>query len=66
MEHEKQNFSTYHSQDTRYTGPLETAPTVCATYGMGGNNQPFVAEPDTPKTMKVPEGWQVGRTGTGR
>lgn len=33
-----------HSQDTRYTGPLETAPTVSATYGMGGNNQPFVVE----------------------
>ena len=30
-----------HSQDTRYTGPLETAPTVNATYGMGGNNQPL-------------------------
>lgn len=33
-----------HSQDTRYTGPLETAPTVSSTYGMGGNNQPFVVE----------------------
>ncbi|MCD8098041.1 MAG: DNA (cytosine-5-)-methyltransferase [Lachnospiraceae bacterium] len=33
-----------HSQDTRYTGPLEVAPTVSATYGMGGNNQPFVTE----------------------
>lgn len=31
-----------HSQDTRYTGPLDVAPTVNATYGMGGNNQPFV------------------------
>ncbi len=31
-----------HSQDTRYTGPLEIAPTVSSTYGMGGNNQPFV------------------------
>lgn len=31
-----------HSQDTRYTGPLETAPTVSAIYGTGGNNQPFV------------------------
>ncbi len=31
-----------HSQDTRYTGPLETAPTVSAKYGTGGNNQPFV------------------------
>ena len=33
-----------HSQDTRYTGPLDIAPTVNATYGMGGNNQPFVVE----------------------
>ena len=33
-----------HSQDTRYTGPLDVAPTVSATYGMGGNNQPFVVE----------------------
>lgn len=31
-----------HSQDTRYVGPIETAPTVSATYGTGGNNQPFV------------------------
>lgn len=40
-----------HSQDTRYTGPLDIAPTVNATYGMGGNNQPFVVE--TPKTLKI-------------
>ena len=33
-----------HSQDTRYKGPLETAPTVSSTYGTGGNNQPFVVE----------------------
>ncbi|EOS20656.1 DNA (cytosine-5-)-methyltransferase, partial [Lachnospiraceae bacterium 3-1] len=51
-----------HSQDTRYTGPLETAPTVSAIYGMGGNNQPFVAEPDTPKTMKV----RAGKSGGGK
>ena len=31
-----------HSQDTRYRGPLDVAPTVSATYGSGGNNQPFV------------------------
>lgn len=31
-----------HSQDTRYVGPLDIAPTVAATYGTGGNNQPFV------------------------
>lgn len=34
-----------HSQDTRYKGPLDVAPTVSATFGMGGNNQPFIAEP---------------------
>lgn len=33
-----------HGQDTRFNGPLDTAPTVVATYGMGGNNQPFVVE----------------------
>ena len=33
-----------HSQDTRYTGPIEKAPTVLSTYGTGGNNQPFVIE----------------------
>ena len=43
-----------HSQDTRYTGPLETAPTVMSTYGTGGNNQPFVVE--TPKTLKIRSG----------
>lgn len=34
-----------HSQDTRYVGPLDVAQTVAATYGTGGNNQPFVVEP---------------------
>lgn len=34
-----------HGQDSRYKGPVETAQTVSATYGMGGNNQPFVVEP---------------------
>lgn len=33
-----------HSQATRYTGPLEVAQTISATYGTGGNNQPFVVE----------------------
>ena len=51
-----------HSQAVRYTGPLETAPTVSATYGMGGNNQPFVAEPDTPKTMRE----RAGKAGGGK
>lgn len=34
-----------HSQDTRYTGPLNVSQTVSATYGMGGNNQPLVVRP---------------------
>ena len=50
-----------HSQDTRYTGPIETAPTVNATYGMGGNNQPFVVE--TPKTLKIRSGCEGGGKG---
>ena len=37
-----------HSQDTRYRGPLDVAPTVSATYGMGGNNQPFVVNAPIP------------------
>lgn len=41
-----------HSQDTRYTGPLEVAPTVSSTYGMGGNNQPFVVS-ENPKCFDV-------------
>lgn len=50
-----------HSQDTRYTGPLDTAPTVNDTYGMGGNNQPFVVE--TPKTLKMRSGCDGGGKG---
>ena len=40
-----------HSQDTRYTGPVDVAPTVSATFGTGGNNQPFVVE--TPKAYGI-------------
>lgn len=50
-----------HSQDTRYTGSLETAPTVMSTYGTGGNNQPFVVE--TPKTLKIRSGCEGGGKG---
>ena len=46
-------FENY-SQDTRYTGPLEVAQTVSATYGTGGNNQPFVVESAVvPATLKI-------------
>lgn len=50
-----------HSQDGRYTGPLEIAQTVLATYGTGGNNQPFVVE--TPKTLKIRAGCSGGGKG---
>ena len=50
-----------HSQDTRYIGPLDTAPTVMSTYGTGGNNQPFVVE--TPKTLKIRSGCEGGGKG---
>ena len=50
-----------HSQDTRYKGPLDTAPTVSFTYGTGGNNQPFVLE--TPKTLKIRSGCEGGGKG---
>ena len=52
-----------HSQDTRYTGPVDTAPTVSATYGMGGNNQPFVVSGETPKTLKIRSGCEGGGKG---
>ena len=53
-----------HSQDTRYTGPLDIAPTVSSTYGMGGNNQPFVVkDEDTPKTLKIRSGCDGGGKG---
>ena len=50
-----------HSQDTRYKGPLAVVQTVSSTYGMGGNNQPFVLE--TPKTLKIRSGCEGGGKG---
>ncbi len=50
-----------HSQDTRYTELEGVAPTVASTYGMGGNNQPFVVE--TPKLLKIRSGCEGGGKG---
>jgi DNA (cytosine-5)-methyltransferase 1 len=50
-----------HSQDSRYVGPQETTQTVLATFGTGGNNQPFVME--TPKTLKIRCGCEGGGKG---
>ena len=53
-----------HSQDTRYTGPLNVAQTVSATYGTGGNNQPFVVESAVvPATLKIRCGGGSGGKG---
>lgn len=52
-----------HSQDTRYTVPLDVAQTVSATYGMGGNNQPFVVENQIPMTMQIRCGCEGGGKG---
>ena len=50
-----------HSQDSRYTGPLAVSQTVSATFGMGGNNQPFVVQP--PVTLKIRSGCEGGGKG---
>lgn len=50
-----------HGQDTRYKVLEDIAPTVSATYGMGGNNQPFVVE--TPKALKIRSGCEGGGKG---
>ena len=49
-----------HSQDTRYTGPVEAVQPLSATMGLGGNNQPFVAEPIT---LKIRSGCEGGGKG---
>ncbi|WP_368488129.1 DNA cytosine methyltransferase [Clostridium sp. BJN0013] len=51
-----------HGRDTRFTGPIDVAPTISATYGTGGNNQPFVVG-DTPKTLKIRSGCEGGGKG---
>lgn len=33
-----------HGQDTRFKGPIDVAETISASYGTGGNNQPYVVE----------------------
>ena len=52
-----------HGQGTDFDGPVDIAPTVCATYGMGGNNQPFVVNEGKPVTLKVRCGCEGGGKG---
>ena len=51
-----------HSQDTRYKGPLDVAQPVTASYGTGGNNQPFVVKRE-PVTLKIRCGCAGGGKG---
>ena len=59
-----------HSQDCRYDGPLDVAPTMQESYGTGGNNTPLViADGETPQLIRrltplecerlqgFPDGW---------
>src|SRR5699024_10423762 len=42
-----------HSQDCRYDGPLQVAPTMQESYGTGGNNTPLVvADGETPQLIR--------------
>lgn len=54
----KQYLFENHSQDTRYVGPLEVSPIISATFGMGGNNQPFVIKEN--KAYSI-QGSMIGR-----
>ncbi len=42
-----------HSQDSRYRGPLSVAQSLTARNGTGGNNQPFVMQPEPPRAFGV-------------
>lgn len=51
MKDENLNFSTYHGQDSRFSGPFDVSPTICAGAGEGGNNLPFAVEQDVAGTL---------------
>lgn len=50
-----------HSQDLRYKGPLNVAPTILTTYGTGGNNQPFVVHSKNYDVRLTSEGTKNAR-----
>lgn len=50
-----------HSQDSRYSGPLETSQTLTSMLGTGGNSTPLVV--DNPKTLKIRSGCAGGGKG---
>ena len=50
-----------HSQDARYTGPLDESPSLTARYGTGGNNQPLVVKDSTYDVRFTSEGTRNAR-----
>lgn len=55
-----------HGQDTRFRGPVQSAQTVSASFGMGGNNQPLVVgQPETPEPTALYESHGIDARYTG-
>lgn len=55
-----------HGQDTRFRGPVQSAQTVSASFGMGGNNQPLVVgQPETPEPTALYENHGIDARYTG-
>ena len=52
-----------HSQDTRFKGPVDVSQTVSSTFGMGGNNTPFVVNKETVASFKSKMGAKAGNIG---
>lgn len=52
-----------HSQDTRFKGPVDVSQTVSSTFGMGGNNTPFVVNKETMASFKSKMGAKAGNIG---
>ena len=50
-----------HGKDTRFTGPIDVAPTISATYGTDGNNQPFAVTLLTDEELSENENYSVRR-----
>lgn len=45
-----------HGQDSRFSGPFDVSPTICAGAGEGGNNLPFAVEQDVAGTLCARDG----------
>jgi len=67
-----------HRRDSRITGPLEVAPTICRKFGTGGNNTPLVVRLcqrhtvrrltpiECERLMGFPDNWTAGHSDSAR